>query len=149
MPDLFQRLRRNLDRDERVLIAAPPSGMQRPEPLPSPPAPAAVRPDDGVDYKAQAESLLRQVTAKDKHIAELQARLDAAQPTDAALVPLPVDAIGRIDAALDENLRETNQRLRANLRAAEAMIALRDGVSVDELTVPWPKQTPARTATRA
>ncbi len=147
MPDLFQRLRRNLERDERVLIAAPPPGMQPADPLPPPP----VLPHDhrdaeaDIDYKAQAESLLRQVAAKDKHIGMLQEQLAAVTPADSP----PADAVGRIDQALDANLRETNQRLRANLRAAEAMIALRDGVSVDDLTVPWPKQTPARSATRA
>lgn len=137
MPDFLQRFRRAVERAEVGIVDTPPA--MESEAIPAPAALYDARPD--VDYKAQAESLLRQLAVRDKDIAALEARLAAAPPVDESTPPPAGSAVERIDAALEENLRATNQRLRANLRAAEAMIALRDGVSVDELTVPWPKQT--------
>jgi hypothetical protein len=120
---------------------------RREEPPLAPAAPSGI----AVSDKALIASLQRDVAARDRTIALMEKeRAQGPAPGAGAAVDAPAPPRGRTDVpTVEEALRETNQRLRAHLRAAEAMIALRDGVSVDELAVPWPKQTPSRAATRA
>ena len=74
--------------------------------------------------------------------ADPDAKAGRYQPAAAPATPRRVEVtVARVEDALDGNLRAANQRLRSHLRQAEAMLALRDGVSVERLVVPWPKQT--------
>jgi hypothetical protein len=132
MPDIEHRINQILDDAEH-------------EPIP---APSTIKATDA----EMIEFLQREVAARDRTIALMEKeRAQGTAPGAADLaagVDPPAPATPGDTSAVDESLREANQRLRSHLRAAEAMIALRDGVSVDELTVPWPKQTPHSGATR-